>query len=135
VALPLFQGGAVSSRAREAAANLERTKGELETARRQATFEAGQAMLGVQSGLAMNRALKQALRSNEVQIRSTRRGLEVGVRTRVDVLNAEQQLYATKKDLAAARYQTVVSGLQLKAAAGVLTLDDLKEIDQLLTDQ
>jgi outer membrane protein len=57
------------------------------------------------------------------------------VRTRVDVLNAEQQLYATKKDLAAARYQTVVSGLQLKAAAGVLTLDDLKEIDQLLTDQ
>jgi outer membrane protein len=135
VSLPLFQGGAVSSRAREAAANLERTRDELETARRQATFDAGQAMLGVQSGLAMNRALKQALRSNEVQVRSTRRGLEVGVRTRVDVLNAEQQLYATKKDLAAARYQTVVSGLQLKAAAGVLTLDDLQAIDQLLTDQ
>lgn len=134
VTLPLFQGGAVSSRAREAAANLERTRDELEAARRQATFEASQAMLGVQSGLAMDRALKQALRSNELQLRSTRRGLEVGVRTLVDVLNAEQQLYSTKKDLASARYQTIVSGLQLLAAAGLLTINDLREVDQLLMD-
>jgi outer membrane protein len=132
VAFPLFQGGAVSSREREAAANLERVKDELENARRQASFDAGQAMLGVQSGSAMNRALKQALTSNEVQVHSTRRGLEVGVRTRVDVLNAEQQLYATKRDLAAARYQTLVSVLQLKAAAGVLNDQDLTELDGLL---
>lgn len=134
VNLPLFQGGAVSSREREAAANLERSRDELENARRQATFDAGQAMLGVQSGSAMDRALKQALVSNETQVKSTRRGMEVGVRTRVDVLNAQQQLYATKRDLAAARYQTLVAVLQLKAAAGVLTDQDLRDIDALLQE-
>lgn len=134
VAFPLFQGGAVSSREREAAANLERTRSELENLRRQATFDAGEAMLGVQSGSAMNRALKQALASNETQIKSTRRGLEVGVRTRVDVLNAQQQFFATKRDLAAARYQTLVSVLQLKASAGVLTDQDLRDLDSLLKE-
>ena len=134
VNLPLFQGGVVSSREREAAANLERSKEELESARRQATFDAGQAMLGVQSGSAMNRALKQALMSNETQVKSTRRGMEVGVRTRVDVLNAEQQLYATRRDLAAARYQTLVAVLQLKASAGVLTEQDLRDLDAMLKE-
>lgn len=135
VNVPLFQGGAVRSREREAAANHERAREELEAARRQAEFEAGQAMLGVQSGAAMNRALKQALSSNETQVKSTRRGMEVGVRTRVDVLNAEQQLYATRRDLSAARYQTLVSALQLKAAAGQLTEQDVRTLDGLLGEQ
>jgi len=52
----------------------------------------------------------------------------------VDVLNAEQQLYATRKDLAAARYQTLLAGLQLKAAAGQLTEQDLRAIDALLKE-
>ena len=63
---------------------------------------------------------------------STTRGFEVGVRSRVDVLNAQQQLYATKKDLAASRYQVLLAGLQLKAAAGSLTDEDLKALDALL---
>jgi outer membrane protein len=134
VAIPLYQGGAISSRAREAAAGLSRAQSELENARRQATFDANQAMLGVQSGNALNLALIQALKSSETQVRSTQRGLEVGVRTRVDVLNAEQQLFTTRRDLAAARYQTLVSGLQLKAAAGMLSEQDLKKLDALLRE-
>lgn len=66
MAWPLFQGGVLSSREREAAANVEKALGNLETARAQAAFEASQATLGVQSGNAMNRALKRALASNEV---------------------------------------------------------------------
>ena len=61
-------------------------------------------------------------------------GLQVGVRTRVDVLNAEQQLFATRKDLAAARYKTLVATLQLKAAAGSLAEADLRALDALLND-
>ena len=58
----------------------------------------------------------------------------MGVRTRVDVLNAEQQLFTTRRDLSAARYQTLISGLQLKASAGVLTEQDLQALNALLKE-
>jgi outer membrane protein len=134
VEVPLYQGGAITSREREAAANLLRAQAELENARRQATFDARQAALGLENGLALDKALRQAVVSGETQVRSTRRGLEVGVRTRVDVLNAEQQLFTTRRDLSAARYQVLVAGLQLKAAAGTLAEADLKALDALLKD-
>ena len=132
--IPIYQGGVVSSRTREAIADRNRTLQELSNAQRQATLDAQQAQLGVQSGSALTQALKQALISSETQLRSTQRGLQVGVRTRVDVLNAEQQLFATRKDLAAARYKTLVAALQLKAAAGTLAEADLRALDALLTD-
>ena len=134
LAIPLYQGGAISSRVREAVANLGRSQSELENARRQALFDARQALLGVESGIALNQALKQGVTSAETQVRSTRRGLEVGVRTRVDVLNAEQQLYTTLRDLSAARYQALIAGLQLKAAAGALNEQDLNALDALLRE-
>jgi outer membrane protein len=117
---------------REALANLGRAQSELENSQRQATLDARQAQMGVRSGIALNQALAQAVVSGETQVRSTRRGLEVGVRTRVDVLNAEQQLYTTRRDQSAARYQALVSGLQLKFAAGVINVQDLKSLDALL---
>lgn len=130
--LPLYQGGGTDARVREAVANLERARFELDNARREAALQARQAYLGVVSGEARAKALEQALVSNEAQLRSTRLGLEVGVRTRVDLLNAEQQRFTTQRDLAAARYQVLLAGLQLKAAAGQLGEDDLKAIDALL---
>lgn len=131
-ALPLYQGGATASRIREAAANLEKSRHELTNARRQAALDTRQAYLGVISGSAQVKALEQALVSSEAQLKSTKLGLEVGVRTRVDVLNAQQQVYTTRKDLAAARYQTLIAGLTLKAAVGALRDDDLKALDTLL---
>jgi outer membrane protein len=130
--LPVYQGGATSSRVREAVANLERARQEAESARRQALLDARQAMLSASNGVALQKALREAVASGQTQVRSTQRGLEVGVRTRVDVLNAEQQLHATQRDLAAARYQTVVSTLQLKAASGVLAEADVRGLDKLL---
>ncbi len=128
----LYQGGAVQSRVREALALLEKSRFDLDNARRQARLDARQGFLGVISGQAQVKALEQALVSSEAQLKSTKLGLEVGVRTRVDVLNAQQQLYTTRRDLAAARYQTLVAGLQLKAAAGGLKEEDLKAVDALL---
>jgi outer membrane protein len=128
----LYQGGATDSRVREAVALQEKSRYELDTARRQARLDARQSFLGVLSGDAQVKALEQALVSSEAQLKSTKLGLEVGVRTRVDVLNAQQQLFTTKRDLAAARYQTLLAGLQLKAAAGSLKEEDLKAVDALL---
>jgi outer membrane protein len=104
----------------------------LDSARRESTLNARQAFLGVVSGDAQVKALEQALVSSESQLKSTKLGLEVGVRTRVDVLNAQQLVYSTQRDLASARYQTLLAGLQLKAAAGTLSADDLKALDALL---
>jgi len=130
----LFEGGATDSRVREAVANQEKTRYDLEDARRQSRLDARQGFLGVLSGDAQVRALEQALVSSEAQLKSTKLGLEVGVRTRVDVLNAQQQLFTTRRDLSAARYQTLLAGLQLKAAAGTLGEEDLKALDALLRD-
>lgn len=132
IQIPVFQGGAVDSRTREAVANLERTRQELLNARAQAKLDARQAYLGVQSGAALYSSLRQAQISGETQVKSTTRGFEVGTRTRVDVLNAQQQLFATRKDLSAARYQTLMAGLQLKAAAGALSEEDLRGLDALM---
>lgn len=127
-----YQGGAISSRIREAQATLEKARQELENTRRQAALDARQAYLGVVSGDAQSKALGAALVSSESQLKSTMLGLEVGVRTRVDVLNAQQQLSTTKRDLSSARYSAIVNGLNLKAASGTLMEDDLKAVDGLL---
>ena len=134
IGFPVYQGGAVSSRVREAIAERQRIEQELLHAERQALLDAQQAQLGVQSGVALTQALRQAVTSSESQLRSSQRGLQVGVRTRLDVLNAEQQLYAARKDLAVARYRTLVATLQLKAVAGALTEADLRALDGLLED-
>jgi outer membrane protein len=127
--LPLYQGGAVSSRVREAIANETRAGDELESARRGAEFNARQAFLGITSGIAQVQALEAALLSTESQLDSTRLGREVGVRTQVDVLNAQQLLFSARRDLAQSRYSYVLSLLRLEAAIGELTEDDLGAIN------
>lgn len=130
--LPLYQGGLVNSRVREAVANQDKARADLEDTRRQIDLTTSQAYLGVTSGAAQVKALEQALVSSQTSLNSSKLGLEVGVRTTLDVLNAQQQLYATQRDLAAARYAYLLSGLRLKAAAGSLTETDLAEVDRYL---
>ncbi|HEY8607516.1 MAG TPA: TolC family outer membrane protein [Noviherbaspirillum sp.] len=130
--IPLFSGYAVTSRVRESIALEQRTRADLENARRVAAQGARQAFLGVNSGLAQVRALEAAEVSSQSALESNRLGYQVGVRINIDVLNAQQQLYSTRRDLARARYDTIVNGLRLKAAAGVLKEDDLMQVNALL---
>ncbi|MFN3544807.1 MAG: TolC family outer membrane protein [Thiobacillus sp.] len=130
--LPLYQGGLTSSRVREAVANQDKARNELEAASREASLSARQAWLNVNSGAARVRALEQALVSTKAQLDSTKLGLDVGVRTNLDVLDAEQQVLSARRDLAGARYAYLLSGLALKAAVGTLAPTDLAEIDQYL---
>lgn len=130
--IPLYQGGAVTSKEREAAASLEAARAGLEGAKRNAVQAARQSYLGVVSGLAQVRALEAARVSTQSALESTRLGYEVGVRINIDVLNAEQQVYAVRRDLARARFDTLLAQLRLKAAVGGLAVDDLQAVNGLL---
>jgi outer membrane protein len=84
------------------------------------------------NGIAQVRAFEQALVSSQSAVESNRLGYEVGVRINIDVLNAQQQLFSTRRDLALARYNTITNHLRLKAAAGSLKQDDLEEVNRAL---
>jgi len=130
--MPLFQGGAVNSKWREAEANRERAIQELENTRRTVVLQTRQAYLGVVSGIAQVKALQQALTSSESVLEASKLGQEVGVRTNLDVLNAQQQLYATRRDLYQAEYDYLISQLRLKAAVNSLGEADLGKVNQAL---
>ena len=129
LAIPIYQGGAVSSRVREAIANQEKARQDLENARRTGELTARQTFLSVTSGAAQIQALEAALVSSESSLASTQLGQEVGVRTQVDVLNATQQVSQTRRDLAQARYAYILALLRLKAAAGTLTEGDIVAVN------
>lgn len=130
--MPLYQGGAVRSKVREAEANSDRAKSDLENALRSVSLQARQAYLGMVDGMSQVQALKQALKSSESLLEASKLGQEVGVRTNLDVLNAQQQYYATRRDLYQAQYNYLMSALRLKAAVGVLAEPDLEEINRAL---
>jgi outer membrane protein len=132
LAMPLFQGGALSSREREAAALSLKAKEDLENARRNSALATRQNYLAVINGVAQVAALEQALVSSQSALDSNKLGYEVGVRINIDVLNAQQQLFSTRRDLAVARYNTITNSLRLKAAAGSLREDDLEEVNRAL---
>ena len=132
LSVPLYAGGSVDSRVREALANFDKARADLENTRRQAALSARQSFLGVTNGMAQVRALEQAETSSETALASNKLGYEVGVRINIDVLNAQQQLFSTRRDLSLARYNTIVNGLRLKAAAGTLSEADLTSVNDLL---
>ena len=130
--IPLFSGFAVTSRVREAIALEDRARNDLETTRRTAAQLARQSFLGVTSGLAQVKALEAAEVSSRSAVESNKLGYEVGVRINIDVLNAQQQLYSTLRDLARARYDAILNGLRLKSAAGTLKEEDVLQVNTLL---
>jgi outer membrane protein len=132
LALPLYQGGALNSREREAAALSLRSKEDLENARRTAALSTRQSYLTVINGISQIGALEQALVSSQSALDSNKLGYEVGVRINIDVLNAQQQVFSTRRDLAVARYNTITNQLRLKAAAGSLREEDLEEVNRAL---
>ena len=132
VSMPLYTGGLIESRVREALASLERARQDLEEARRNAAQAARTSYLNVRNGIAQVRALEQAVVSANVALDSSKLGMEVGVRTNVDVLNSQQQVFSARRDLAKARYDVITNTLRLKAAAGILTDMDLEQVNRAL---
>ena len=130
--IPLYSGGAISSRIREQTARLQQQNFEKEDAKRNAITAARQYFTDVNMGLLQVRALQAAERSSQASLDANELAYEVGVRINIDVLNAQQQLYETQRALSKARYDTLLNSLRLKEAAGTLNDADLQALDALL---
>lgn len=130
--IPIFSGFGVTSKVKESIALEDKARNDLEASRRSAAQLARQSYLGVNSGLSQVKALEAAEVSSLSSLESNKLGYEVGVRINIDVLNAEQQVFMTRRDLTQARNNTIINGLRLKQAAGTLNEDDLKRVNMLL---
>ena len=130
--VPLFTGGATQSRVREALALQQKAGAELELAQRNAESQVRQAFAGVTNGQAQVEALQIAVEAGKSAVEGNKIGFKIGTRIIPDVLNAEQQLYASLRDLSKARIETVTQGLKLKAAAGLLQTTDLAALELLM---
>lgn len=127
--VPLYQGGAVSSKVREAVANKDKAADDLEASRRQAELDARQAYLNLVTAVSQVKAYEQALNSSQSQLDSTNLGYEVGVRNSVEVLNAQQQFFSAKRDLLQAQYAYLLDVLSLKFSVGMLSELDLQNVN------
>jgi outer membrane protein len=132
LSVPIFSGGLTQSRVREAVALRDRAEQDLEATERNVAQSVRTSFLNVTNGIALVRALEQAVVSTQSQLDSTILGRDVGVRTSVDVLNAQQQVSQTRRDLQSARYGYLLNTLRLKAAAGSLTERDVEEVNRAL---
>jgi outer membrane protein len=129
LSIPIYQGGIVSSRVRQAEADHTRARDLLEQTRRATVLAARNAYLGVIAGISQVKAYKQAVVSNQSALQATEAGYQVGTRTIVDVLNAQRLLYAAERDYSRARYDYVLNTLRLKQAAGQLSEADLEALN------
>nr|MBA2722454.1 TolC family protein [Methylibium sp.] len=120
------------NRVKETLALEESSLNQLQATRRSVDQTTRQAFFAVQSGEATVRALEAAEASNQLALEATQLGYKVGVRVNLDVLNAQTQLFTTRRDLQRARYDAIVNSLRLRQAAGVLDEQDLAGVNRLL---
>jgi outer membrane protein len=130
--LPLFAGYAIQNRVREALALEDKARSDAEGAKRSVAQATRTAFFGVQSGKGQVNALEAAEASSQSALDANKLGYQVGVRINIDVLNAQSQLFQTKRDLAKARYDVLVGSLKLRQASGTLVPDDLGAVNALL---
>jgi outer membrane protein len=131
--LPIYSGGFTQSKVRQAEYQWIAAKEGVVQSSRATERQARDAYLGVVSGIARVQALRQAVESNRTALKATEAGYEVGTRTSVDVLNARKLLVQAETDYATARYDYIVSVLQLRLAAGNLDRTQLTELNNWLT--
>lgn len=129
---PLYTGGSTQNRIRETLKLEEKSRNDLEAARRTVAQATRASFFGVQSGLAQVKALEAAESSSKLALEATQLGYRVGVRVNLDVLNAQSLLANTQRDLAKARYDVVVNGLRLRQASGQLAATDVDAVNRLL---
>ena len=129
---PLYTGGAVSAKTSKAAASYSQALENLEFVRRQTVQAARSSYLNVKAGISQVQAFRRALESTRTAAEATQAGFEVGTRTAVDVLLSLRSTFQADRDYAKARYNYILDYLRLKRAAGTLTEQDLRVVDDLL---
>jgi outer membrane protein len=127
--VPLYAGGALDSRQRESVARFGQAEQELAAARRDVRLKVQDGYLAVTTGVSRIAAQEQALVSARSALEATTRGRDVGTRTALDVLDAQQRLYAAELDLVQGRADYLLGRLRLAAAAGELDEDSLRGLN------
>jgi protease secretion system outer membrane protein len=128
VNIPIYQGGAISASTRQAAAGYARAQAEVDARTNKVLVELRKAHSIVLSSVNKIEALEKAVASGQELMKATEQSIKGGVRINLDLLNAQQQLYTSQRDLAQARYSYLLGLLRLRAAAGVLDKDGVREI-------
>ncbi|MFT6914969.1 MAG: outer membrane protein [Motiliproteus sp.] len=130
--LPLYLGGSVSSKSRQAIAKHSSALEELTRLARESQRQTLDAYWGVTSAIKRVDSLGLALRAQQETLKLKQLGFESGLNTVLTVLDAERDLSSVRKDYAKARYDYLLNGLRLKALVGALIEDDLQAINRLL---
>ena len=130
--MPLYTGGLTQNRIKETLALEEKSRSDLEGARRAVAQATRATYYGILSGQGQVKAFEAAEASSQSALDANKLGYQVGVRINIDVLNAQSQLFQTKRDLAKARYDVLVGTLKLRQANGTLKAQDLQGINALL---
>jgi outer membrane protein len=132
LAVPLFSGGAIRAQVHQAIYQRDAAQDQLEAIRRSVITSTRNAYRAVLAGISVVEATNHAVISAEKSVEATQAGFEVGTRTIVEVLQIQEQLFQAQSNYSQARHQFVLSGLQLKQAAGELTVKDLEAVNALL---
>lgn len=130
--VPIYSGGGVSSRVRQAVYRKSAAQQRLERIARETERQTRDAYLSVLSEISRVRALREAVKSSETALAATEAGFDVGTRTSVDVLNSRRDLLRAQVNFYVARYDYLVNMINLKRAAGTLSADDIVQINQWL---
>ena len=126
--IPIYSGGYVNAATTQAVAQFEKTRSDLDTKISQVTVELRKQYDLAQSSTAHIDALVKSVNSANLLVEATRQSIKGGVRINVDLLNAQQQVYTARRDLALARYNYLLSYLRLRNAAGILGGDDVRDV-------
>lgn len=132
VAIPLYAGGHTQSTVRQALASVERLQEQTEAARRALQLQVRKEYQSIVEGQENIRANEIAVHSADQAILSTRKGVEAGTRTPLDVLNALQQKATAARDLASARYQYAMARIRLMSLTGSLDVESIGAVNRWL---
>ena len=130
--VPLFEGGAVNSRTRQASYEYQAAKEDLTAKKRAVKRQVKDAYRGVMSTISRVAALKATVMSATSALKATEAGFGAGIRTMVDVLNEQRNLYRAKRDFSRTRYDYLINSIKLKQAASSLSQDDIEQVNRLL---
>jgi outer membrane protein, protease secretion system len=126
--IPLYSGGYVHAVSKQAIANREKAKSDLDATTNKVMSELRKQFSALNSSIAKVAALRKSVESATLLVDATKQSVKGGVRINLDVLNAQQQLISSKRDFALARYTYLTSFLKLRVAAGNLNIDDLQAV-------
>jgi outer membrane protein len=130
--VPLFSGGAVLSKTRQAEYDFQTASANLDNTYRALVVNTRQKYNDVLADISKIKAERQAIQSAQLSFDSTEASYRAGTRTIVDVLLAQENLYDAKRNAASDQYNYLLDGLLLKQAAGTLKPDDLVQINRWL---